>query len=182
VQTSLVHLQTTSLKVGVSNIFASYTYVSNAFLLEGDSGIVSLMVKRFRRRSDKKDIPFFGDFVVYDSPELALPSIDSDSVALQNVRLVQVATNRQLRLMLETDTELCRPNSALYLRVSKMCPLFWVDWSDDKEKADLDILSEIPQTGARESVLKKLKPSPTGQGGLKACLARNQDTPRRGLF
>ena len=52
---------------------------------------------------------------------------------------------------------MCKPKAALYLRVSMMCPLYWVNWEDDKETADLDLVSDIPQFGTRDTFLGKLQ-------------------------
>lgn len=106
--------------------------------------------------STQTDIPVFGEYVVYDSPELAVASLVDDDVVNQLTRLVQVANNRQLKTMLQPGLELCRPGAMLYLRVSKMCPLYWVKWGETEANADLDLVSEIPQLGARKALLAKV--------------------------
>ena len=128
------------------------------------------------------DLPLFGDFVVHDSVEQAVDSVAEDDVANQCVRLVLIADTRQLRSMLETGTELCKPKAALYLRLSMMCPLYWVNWEDDKETADLDLVSDIPQFGTRDTFLGKLRADKEGIGGVRARLMRNEAAFNRQLL
>lgn len=118
---------------------------------------------------------------MYDSDEQALASLEPDDVDMQCVRLVQVAANKQLKVMLETGSEVCRPKAALYLRLSKLCPLYWVTWSSVKDDADLDLVSDIPQFGNRDQFLNKLRTT-DGQGGVRARLARNKATGSRGTL
>ena len=120
------------------------------------------------------DLPLFGDFVVHDSVEQAVDSVAEDDVANQCVRLVLIADTRQLRSMLETGTELCKPKAALYLRVSMMCPLYWLNWEDDKKTADLDLVFDIPQFGTRDTFLGKLRADKERIGGVRARSMRNK--------
>ena len=139
---------------------------------------VQLARKKNSRRKSRFvtpfDLPLFGDFVVHDSVEQAVDSVAEDDVANQCVRLVLIADTRQLRSMLETGTELCKPKAALYLRVSVMCPLYWVNWENGKETADLDLVSDIPQFGTRDTFLGKLRADKERIGGVRARLVRNK--------
>ena len=128
------------------------------------------------------DLPLFGDFVVHDSVEQAVDSVAEDDVANQCVRLVLIANTRQLRSMLETGTDLCKPKAALYLRVSMMCPLYWVSWEDGKETADLDLVSDIPQFETRDTFLGKLRADKERIGGVRARLMRNKAAFNRQLL
>ena len=150
-----------------------------------ETGVQLARKKNSRRKSRSLtpfDLPLFGDFVVHDSVEQAVDSIAEDDVANQCVRLVFIAGTRQLRSMLETETELCKPKAALYLRVSMMCPLYWVNWEDDKETADLDMVSDIPQFGTRDTFLGKLRADKERIGGVRARLMRNKAAFNRQLL
>ena len=82
----------------------------------------------------------------------------------QFVRLIEVANNAQLRLMLEAGVELCGGDAALYLRVDPTCPIYWVRWDERKSRADLDIICEIPYRGSRTEVLQKVDFTIDGKG------------------
>ena len=56
------------------------------------------------------------------------------------MRLIEVANNAQLRLMLEAGVELCGGDAALYLRVNLMYLIYWVRWDARRSKAGLDIV------------------------------------------
>lgn len=71
-----------------------------------------------------QDIPLWGHLVVYDSPADALKSLSAEEKEDQYVRLIQIASNRQLKLMLKPGCELCRPQAALFLRVGDTCAAY----------------------------------------------------------
>ena len=62
--------------------------------------------------------------MVYTSPDEASGTLEADKVDEQYVRLIQVADNAQLRLMLETGVELCGGDAALYARVDPTGPIY----------------------------------------------------------
>lgn len=146
-----------------------------------ETGEFQLFAAKRRKSRQKADLPLFGDLVVYDSEDQATESLDEDDKTLQCVRLVQVANTRQLRGMLDKATEICRPTSALYLRVSKLCPMYWAKWRSDQEHADLDVVSDVPQSGSRDAFLSKMKVE--NGGGVRVRVARNRDAgSKRELF
>ena len=63
-----------------------------------------------------------------------------------------------------------------------MCPLYWVNWEDDKETADLDLVSDIPQFGTRDTFLGKLRADKERVGGVRARLMRNKAALNRQLL
>lgn len=90
------------------------------------------------------------------------------------MRLIQIANNDQLKLMLEAGVEFCSCDAALYLRVHPTCPIYWVRWETNKSKADLDIVCDIPHRGSRTAVLEKVNFKSDGTGGVKIRHARNK--------
>ncbi|CAM9355346.1 unnamed protein product [Pylaiella littoralis] len=155
-------------------------------LEDGDTGVKLIRKKPSSRKGKAKasppsDLPLFGDFKVYDTVEQAVEAVDEEDIANQCIRLVQVADTKQLKVMLQTGTELCKPKAGLYLRVSKTCPLYWVTWEDDNTVVDLDLVSDIPQFGNRETVLGKLDVNSIGGGGVRARLMRKKDAFSREL-
>ena len=92
---------------------------------ELDRTRAELLPKRRKRASSRSyDIPVWGELVVYTSPNEASGTLEADEVDEQYVRLIQVADNAQLRLMLETGVELCGGDAALYVRVDSTCPIY----------------------------------------------------------
>lgn len=110
---------------------------------------------------------------MYNSAEQAAASLDSDDVDMQHVRLVQVATTTQLKMMLEAGVEVCHPTAALYLRVAKTCPVYWTSWSTN-DSGDLDFMFEIPHKGSREQLLIALRSNGKSTGGGRVRLMRNK--------
>ena len=82
--------------------------------------------KKRKGTSTYDDILVWGALVVYASPEDAQNSLDADEMDEQYVRLIQIADNAQLRLMLEVGAESCGSDAALYVRVDPTCPIYWV--------------------------------------------------------
>ncbi|CAN0264969.1 unnamed protein product [Ascophyllum nodosum] len=120
------------------------------------------------------DIPVWGELVVYTSPNEASGTLEADEVDEQYVRLIQVADNAQLRLMLETGVELCGGDAALYVRVDSTCPIYWVRWDNRKSKADLDVVCDIPHRGVRATMLEKVQLNADSTGVVKIRHARNK--------
>ena len=149
-----------------------------------DSGAQELFARRRNKNADKSDIAVWGQLIVYDSDNAALSSLNTEDVDEKNVRLLKVANNNQLRIMLEPGKEMCHPNAALFLRVASTCPLYWMKWYDEKEEADLDILCDIPQRGTRTKLLEKINFAQDGTGGVKLRHARRGSTynKRRALL
>ncbi|CAM9908090.1 unnamed protein product [Hapterophycus canaliculatus] len=79
-----------------------------------------------RGTSKSNEILVWGNLVVYTSPDEAESSLEAEEVDEQFVRLINVAENAQLRLMLEAGAELCGGRAALYVRVDPTCPIYWV--------------------------------------------------------
>ncbi|CAB1112254.1 unnamed protein product [Ectocarpus sp. CCAP 1310/34] len=125
-------------------------------------------MKKPRRASkapkEVSDIPVWGELIVYPSPQAAKDSLTQEEVDEEYVRLLRIAANAQLQLMLEPGTERCTPEAALYLRVAATCPVFWVR-SESKTKADLDISCDIPQRGLRANILETFSSSGDGSSG-----------------
>ncbi|CAN0282683.1 unnamed protein product, partial [Ectocarpus sp. 4 AP-2014] len=146
-------------------------------VLQGDPSNPKLVLKKPKRSSrssrDISDLLVWGDLIVYSSPNAASQSMDSDEVDEEFVRLLRIATNAQLQLMLEPGTERCTPEAALYLRVDKTCPIYWTRWNK-KSKADLDICCDIPQRGTRVKILDKVGFGDDGSGGVKVRHVRNK--------
>ena len=86
----------------------------------------SLSLKRGeeRRPGPSTYIFVWGELVVYTSPNEVKGTLEADEVDEQYVRLIQVADNVQLRLMLEAGVELCGGDAALYVRVDPTCPVY----------------------------------------------------------
>ena len=127
-----------------------------------------------RASSRSYDIPVGGELVVYTSPNEASGTLETDEVNEQYVRLIQVADNAQLRLMLETGVELCGGDAALYVRVDPTCPIYWVRWDNRKSKADLDVVCGIPHRGVWATMLEKVQFNADSKGGVKIRHARNK--------
>lgn len=132
--------------------------------------------RSLRASRDISDVLVWGDLIVYSSPVAAKNSLSSDDIDEEYVRLLRIATNAQLQLMLEPGTERCTPEAALYLRVDKTCPIFWARWNSRTSKADLDICCDIPQRGTRTKILAKVGFCEDGSGGVKVRHARNKPT------
>ena len=133
--------------------------------------------KKKRGTRSLDDILVWGELVVYASPEDAKSSLDADEADEQYVRLIQIAENTQLRLMLEVGAESCGSDAALYVRVDPTCPIYWIRWSDRKSEADLDIVCDIPHRGNRSTVIKRVQIDINdGKGGVKIRHARLKPT------
>ena len=107
-------------------------------------------------------------------PNEASGTLEADEVDEQYVRLIQVADNAQLRLMLETGVELCGGDAALYVRVDPTCPIYWVRWDNRKSKADLDVVCDLPHRGVRATMLEKVQFNADSTGVVKIRHARNK--------
>lgn len=141
------------------------------FQANEETGEYTLQARR--SSSAKHDLPMWGKVLVYDSTEDAEASVGEDERDEQRVRLVQIGTNKQLRLALEPETESCRGCSALYLRLAPTCPLYWTKWDMEKDNADLDILCAMPHKGSRQLFLQSLRGGENGPP-VKARLTRNK--------
>ena len=142
---------------------------------ELDRTRAELLPKRRKRASSRSyDIPVWGELVVYTSPNEASGTLEAGEVDEQYVRLIQVADNAQLRLMLETGVELCGGDAALYVRVDSTCPMYWVRWDNRKSKADLDVVCDIPHRGVRATMLEKVQFNADSTGVVKIRHARNK--------
>ncbi|CAB1108122.1 unnamed protein product [Ectocarpus sp. CCAP 1310/34] len=146
---------------------ASYTVAQTIaktthLTLQGDHHSPKLVMKKPRRASkapkEVSNIPVWGESIVYPSPQAAKDSLTQEEVDEEYVRLLRIATNAQLQLMLEPGTE------PLYWRVAATCPVFWVR-SESKTKADLDISCDIPQRGLRANILETFSSSGDGSSG-----------------
>ena len=114
---------------------------------------------------------------MYTSPGEAKAALQDDEADEQFVRLIQVANNAQLRLMLEAGMELCSGDATLYMRVDPTSPIYWVRWEHQRSKADLDIVCDIPHRGSRAAVLGKVKLSlGDDASGVKIRHTRNKPT------
>ena len=103
------------------------------------------------------DLPIWGKLEIYDSPSDAVSVLSDDEKEEQFVRLIMVADNTQLTNMLEQGKEVCLPDAALYMRVDKTCPLYWVTWEVDRETDAIEIIvPKLPQKASRETILKIL--------------------------
>lgn len=122
-----------------------------------------------------KDIPVWGNLIVYRSPDDAQRALTTDDVDERYVRLIRVAGNAQLRLMLdESGGEWCGVDAALYVQVDPRCPVYWMRWSDRESEADLDIVCDVPRRGDWWTVLCGLTPNDNGEGGVRVRHARNK--------
>ena len=110
-----------------------------------------------------RDIPIWGKLVVYDKPEDAVGALMDDEVKGRYVRLVKVATNQELRRLLEPGQELCRPDAALYLRVDVTCPLYFLRWEETEPEFVMEIVPLLPQSGTRQTMIDILNPDPDGR-------------------
>lgn len=147
--------------------------------LQGDPSNPKLVLKKPRRSGNRtakeiSDLLVWGELVVYPSPHAAKESLPQECLDEEYVRVLRIATNAQLQLMLEPGTERCTTEAALYLKVDMTCPIYWARWNSTKSKADLDISCDIPQRGSRAKVLEKVGFSEDGSGGVKVRHARNK--------
>lgn len=99
---------------------------------------------------------------MYDTPKDALDSLSAEEKDEQFIRLVLVATTRQLTPMLSTGKELCRPRAALYLRVASTCPLYYLSWDEFGVDPPLSIVSRVPRRATRQAMLDAVKGSADG--------------------
>lgn len=129
------------------------------------------------------DIPLWGSLEVHDSPYDAKDTLSKGELADQAFRLVLVATNRQLRCMLDPQKETCCSEAALYMRVAATCPFYWLGWdtiiADDSDA--FEIVSNIPREGTRTSLLDAVRGSADGAThALHASVRkRSSDTTAR---
>lgn len=146
--------------------------------VQGDFENPKLASRKFTSRrgatKDVSDLLVWGSLIVYPSAQAAVASLTQEEVDEEYVRLIQIATNAQLQLMLEPGTERCSPQAALYVRVADTCPVFYVRWHSGKSNADLDICCEIPQRGSRAKMLEKVGFGDGEYGGVKVRHARNK--------
>lgn len=100
----------------------------------------------------------------------------------RRLRLLRIATNRQLKLMLDQSRETCRPEAALYLRISTTCPLYYAAWDEDEDDADVEIVSAIPQRGSRNDLLEAMSIT-SGRQTIMGCVTseRKKILGRKGL-
>lgn len=120
------------------------------------------------------DIPIWGELVVYDTPQDALASLSHNELENQLVRLIYIASNHQLRQMLEPGKELCHDKSALYLRVGESNPFYCMSWETDLNKADMDIICFIPRSATLSAMLETVRGNESGDVAVVARLARKQ--------
>lgn len=140
---------------------------------EEDRTSAELRPKKKRRGAKPTDIPVWGKLVVYTSADESKDSLEAQEIDEQFVRLVKIADNAQLRLMLEAESELCQVDSALYVRVDPICPIYWVRWEDRKTRANLDVVCDIPHRGDRSTVLKRVRLNDEERGGVMIRHARH---------
>lgn len=126
-------------------------------------------------RKSQAGMPVWGKLVVYNSRKQAVKSLSTEEVEEQRVRLIQIADTQQLRRMLDVRNELCAPEAALYLEVADTCALYWTVWDNDKDKADMHIACDIPQSGTRSTMLEAVRGSGTGVGAITARCTSNDD-------
>lgn len=123
------------------------------------------------------DIPLWGSLVVYDTPEDAVGALTDDDKSEHRIRLVLVATNTQLTQMLAPGKEICRDRAALYLRVAKTCPLYYLQWEQFHDDAVLEIVSTVPRRGNRQRLLDAIAGSIDGrEHGVKASVRKQRKT------
>lgn len=67
-----------------------------------------------------------GKLFIYQTLKNAEGSLEQDESDEQYVRLVQIGNNSQLKLTLDPEMESCHAHSALYVRATPTCPLYWV--------------------------------------------------------
>ncbi|CAN0048050.1 unnamed protein product, partial [Sphacelaria rigidula] len=86
-------------------------------------------------------------------PREAVDSMPQEILHQQCIRLVLVASNRQLRRLVEPGREVCHPEAALYLEVSDTCPFYHLEWDTGGEGVVMGITSKIPHNGPRDSYI-----------------------------
>lgn len=74
------------------------------------------------------EISIWGNIVVFNSPDEALQSLSEEEKREQYIRLVKIASNRQLKATLIPSKELCQLTASLYLRLDNTCPFYHITW------------------------------------------------------
>ncbi|CAN0009636.1 unnamed protein product [Sphacelaria rigidula] len=99
------------------------------------------------------EMPLWGKYRVYNTPREAVDSIPQEILDQQCIRLVLVASNRQLRRLVKSGREACQPDAALYLEVSNTCPFYQLEWDTGWEGVVMGIRSKIPHNGPKDSYI-----------------------------
>lgn len=68
------------------------------------------------------------------------------------------------------------------MRLAPTCLLFWVTWDTKTDEADLDIVCEMPDSGARGEVLEAVRERCDAGTGVVARLARSKAGKGRQLL
>lgn len=102
-------------------------------------------------------LPVWGKLVVYDSPRDARKALTGEGAEYTYVRLIQLASNRQLKHIMLARKEVCGSNAAFYMRVADTYPASWLTWDTNKAKANVDLVCGIPQSGARDMLLDSVR-------------------------
>lgn len=118
-----------------------------------------LFVTCVLQKPEYRDTPICDRLVVYDKPEDALGTLTDGDVNVRYVRMVMVATNQQLRRVLEPGQELCHPDAAPYLRAHLTCPLYYLRWEETKHGLNMEIVPPLPQSGTRQAMIGILRPA-----------------------
>ncbi|CAM9286968.1 unnamed protein product, partial [Sphacelaria rigidula] len=77
-----------------------------------------LITKPGQQKIVYPEIPLWGKYRVYTTPREAVYSIPQEILDQQCTRMVLIASNRQIRRLVEPGREACQPEAALYLEVS----------------------------------------------------------------
>ena len=88
----------------------------------GPPAVVPLREKDYPINAN--DLPAWGVLQVFNSRVDAFRSLTSEEQEDKSIRLLHVATNTQLKRMLQNGKEVCPPGAELYLRVAPTCPLY----------------------------------------------------------
>ena len=118
------------------------------------------------------DLPAWGNLEVFNSRGDALRSLTVEEQDEQCIRLLHVANNVQLRRMLLPGKEVCQPGAELYLRVAATCPLYYMHWTEDAEKANIEITSQVPQRGSRSDILRLFSQAGAGEAFVTPVTGR----------
>ena len=118
------------------------------------------------------DLPAWGNLEVFNSRGDALRSLSAEDQNEQCVRLLHVANNVQLKRMLLPGKEVCQPGAELYLRVAAACPLYYMRWTEDAEKANIEFTSNVSQRGSRSDILRPFIQAGAGEAFVTPVTAR----------
>ena len=105
------------------------------------------------------DIQIWGKPIVYDTPAEAVRGLSTLDKKERRIRLIRIATNEQLHMMLDRRRELCRPDASLYLEISASCPLYYAPWDDCEHNADVELVNALPRRGSNKSLLEAMSPT-----------------------